>query len=71
MSAPAQAQAQADLDRYWQAMSRSGGWTVCLAIEKRYGLDGYTPEIVTAALSAAAEGRDMDEAIDDLLGDDL
>lgn len=63
-------QIKADLDRYWRAMSRSGGWATCLAIEKRYELDGYPPEIVTAALTACAEGEDMLEVIDRLLGEE-
>lgn len=61
--------AKSDLDLYWELMGRGESYA-CLQIEKRYGLDGYPPGVVTAALQAVAEGRDMDKAIDAMLGVD-
>lgn len=61
---------QADLDRYCKAFIQPEGWRICLDIERRYGLDGYTPQIVTAALVAAANGEDMGNAIDALIAPD-
>lgn len=46
--------AQADLDRYLKGMVR-GDCDGCLAIERKYGLDGYTPEAVTIWLRAEAD----------------
>lgn len=60
-------QIKTDLDRYMQGMMMSGGHSLCLAIERRYGLDGYPPQIVTAALVAGADGKDMHDAVDRLL----
>lgn len=62
---------KADFDRYCRALAEPNGQSTCYAIECRYELDGYPPEIVAAALSAGAADRDMDEEIDRLLeGDD-
>ncbi len=56
-----------DLDRYWDGM-KSGDWETCLNIERKYGLDGYPPDVVTTALQAKADGKDMEKAIDEMLG---
>lgn len=57
-----------DLTRYCKAMTQVGGVDTCLAIERRYGLDGYPPSIVTQILSAGARGEDMVAAEDKAIG---
>jgi len=59
--------AKSDLAMYQQAMMDGNG-DLALRIEERYGLDGYPPSVVSAALLAAAEGKDIGEAIDAMLG---
>lgn len=55
-----------DRDYYAKAMV-SGASNVCIYIESKHGLAGYPPEIVSAALAAGAEGRDIWEEIDSIL----
>ena len=52
-----------DLDRYTRAMC-AGQLSTCCAIEKKYGLYGYPPQIVSVGLRAADEGRSVDDAVD-------
>ena len=60
-----------DLQTYFTAMGRPNGWETCLSIERRYGLDGYPPEVVTTWMSAEIEKRGSgNAAIDRLLGND-
>jgi hypothetical protein len=42
----------------------SGNHVQALAIERRHGLDGYPPDLVSVGLKAAAEGRDALEAVE-------
>jgi len=53
-------------EQYWQAMVE-GNTQRCYAIEKVYGLDGYTPELVSIGLVAIEKGIDPGEAIDKYL----
>lgn len=48
-----------DFDVYCAAMTKENGYVTCLAIEKKYGLDGYHPNIVIAAMNAGIAGKDM------------
>lgn len=59
-----QDQARRDLESYAKAMidNRIGE---CIAIEKRYELFGYPPELVCIGLRAAADGLDIDDAIEE------
>lgn len=50
------ARAKTDLDAYCATMMQPNGWRGCLVIEKRWGLDGYSPEAVTAILQRVAAG---------------
>ena len=52
-----------DATRYVRAMIDSDLETL-IRIEKKHGLFGYSPEIVTVGLKAIADGKDADEAID-------
>lgn len=63
-------QCEQDLQRYMDAMMQHNGWQSALAIERRYGLDGYPPDIVSGALAAGARGEDMDAWIDNKLGNE-
>lgn len=56
--------AESDLKRYARAM-RTGIFSVCVGIEKRWGLYGYTPEIVSTVLSCVATGLPLDAAIEE------
>lgn len=63
---------QHDFERYWKAMAQPDGWNTCLQIERRYGLDGYPPEVVTTWMAAEIEKEGSgDAAIDRLLGNDV
>ena len=61
-------QVKTDCDRYHEMLAAWDGNSECLAIEKRYELDGYPPEIVTrwfvAEMANPGSGYD---AIDRLL----
>ena len=52
-----------DKHAYFKAMM-SGNCEACLRIERKYGLDGYSPEVVSIGLDAAVRGNDPEEAID-------
>ena len=59
-----------DLEAYCKAMGQPNGWETCLRIERKYGLDGYPPPVVTEWMSAEAkEPGSGDAAIDRMLGD--
>lgn len=57
-------------ERYCRALVHPDGASTCVAIEQHYDLYGYPPEIVATALKAAADGEDMDAAIDRMLDGD-
>lgn len=59
--------AKEDLKKYGKMM-QNGNSQGALLIEQRYGLDGYPPSIVSTALNALAEGKNMGKAIDQALG---
>jgi hypothetical protein len=59
--------AERDLQEYCAAMGRANGWHTCLAIERKYGLAGYPPEIVGIGLRAEADGKNAAQAIDDYI----
>lgn len=52
----------ADSVAYGAAMRRDD-LNACIAIERRWGLFGYPPEMVSTVLSAVAAGQDLDIAI--------
>lgn len=52
----------ADVAAYAQAMRRND-LHACTAIEQRYGLYGYPPEMVSTVLSSVARGQDLDIAV--------
>lgn len=45
-----------------KALANHDGHDTCVAIEKKYGVYGYPPEIVTAELQAAAEQEAQDNS---------
>tara|TARA_Y100000310_G_scaffold307319_1_gene349306 strand:+ start:790 stop:1122 length:333 start_codon:yes stop_codon:yes gene_type:complete len=51
-----------DSEQYAKAMM-NGNCDLAFAIEKRHGLDGYPPEVVTIGLAAIAKGEDPGRAI--------
>ena len=51
---------------YNNAMLRGDSRT-CYKIEQDFGLDGYSPEVVSVGLYALTQGKDHYEAIDDFL----
>lgn len=61
-------QQPSELAQYSRAMI-AGQTHVCIAIEKRHGLFGWPPDIVSIALKAIDEGGDPDQAIDDYLNE--
>lgn len=52
-----------DKSAYFKAMI-AGNCDACLRIERKYGLEGYSPEVVSVGLDAAVRGKDPEEAID-------
>lgn len=52
-----------DRAAYAQAMRRNDSETCC-AIERRYDLFGWPPEVVSVGLSAAAAGQDVEAAVE-------
>jgi hypothetical protein len=56
-----------DLENYYKFLVQDDV-EKCLEIESRYGLDGYSPEIVCAVLHAGGRGQDMDEMMERLFG---
>lgn len=59
--------AKKDLETYNQALCQNNV-SLCLRIERQYGLDGYPPNIVGQALGAKANGLDMYKFLDDMMG---
>lgn len=53
----------ADVGAYAQALRRDD-LNACTAIEKRYDLFGWPPAVVSVGLHAAAQGRDINAAIE-------
>jgi hypothetical protein len=62
-------QAKADLDRYLKAFTQNA-ISICVAVEKRWGLYGYPPSVVTQILAAVANGEDHGAAEDHAIGAD-
>lgn len=62
-------QARADQKAYVAAMV-ADKLHAAIAIEKRYGLFGYSPEIVSVGLAAACDGKDVQAAVDAYLEGD-
>jgi hypothetical protein len=60
-------EAQEDLEDYLKALTENN-IDEALYIERKYGLDGYPPNIVTVGLSAKANGKNMYKALDAALG---
>jgi hypothetical protein len=60
-------EAAEDLDLYCKLLA-ANNVHACLQIEKRWGLDGFPPNVVSSVLSRVADGDSLDEAIDDVLG---
>jgi len=58
-------EAKKDLDRYNKLMMESDGLNTLLDIERKYGLEGYPPNIVCIGLYAAANGNSVNDAIAD------
>lgn len=56
--------AKSDLRQYGRAML-IGSAAAAIAIEKRWGLYGYTPEIVSTVLSCVATGLPIEAAIEE------
>ena len=54
-------EAKADKTTYFKAMMANHTGT-CLCIERKYGLEGYPPEVVTAGLNAACQGENAADA---------
>lgn len=61
------AQAEADITQYARAL-RTGADRKAVEIELRWGLYGYTPEIVSTVLACVATGLPLDAAIDEATG---
>lgn len=59
-------EANKDLELYKKAMV-SGNLFLALEIERKYGLGGYPPTMVTEALWAASCGTDIDDALDRMM----
>lgn len=55
-----------DLELYKKAMI-NGNIFLALEIERKYGLDGYPPSMVTEALWAASLGVDIEDALDRMM----
>lgn len=60
-------QAESDRKLYARSMIR-GDVSSSIEIEKRWGLFGYTPEIVSTVLACVATGLPLDAAIDEATG---
>jgi hypothetical protein len=61
---------QDDLESYFSGMMNND-YMRCLSIEKRYGLDGYPPQVVTTWMSAEIrEPGSGNATIDRLLGNE-
>ena len=65
MSAPnTPASAEHDLTQYARAL-RTGRHSMAEQIEVKWGLYGYTPEIVSTVLACVATGLPLDAAIEE------
>lgn len=62
-------EARADTVRYMKALI-ANRTNEALQIERKYGLAGYPPEVVSVGLQAATEGRDHLAAVDEYLEDE-
>lgn len=61
------ASAESDLTQYARALRTGADWKA-VQIEVKWGLYGYTPEIVSTVLSCVATGLPLDAAIDEATG---
>lgn len=59
--------AESDITQYARAL-RTGNTAMAIQIELRWGLFGYTPEIVSTVLACVATGLPLDAAIDEATG---
>ena len=64
MSEQTPRQAESDLKRYARSL-RTGDHYSASSIERRWGLYGYTPEIVSTVLACVSTGLPLDAAIDE------
>lgn len=62
-------EARADLVAYAKALV-TGNTDAAVRIEKRWHLYGYSPQIVSIGLRAAADGRDCMTAVDEFMEDE-
>lgn len=69
MSAHTPEAATSDLSRYGRAL-RTNNITAAVAIERAWGLYGYTPQIVCTVLGCVATGLPLDAAIEVATEDD-
>jgi hypothetical protein len=66
MTTPTRDEAREDMTAYVKALIANR--TECAVhIERKYGLYGHTPQVVSIALSAAAKGDDYMQAVDEYL----
>lgn len=66
MTAPTRDEAREDAAAYAKALI-ANRTAQAIAIEQKYDVFGYPPQIVSIALQAASEGRDHLAAIDEYL----
>lgn len=66
MSALDSSDANHDLRQYARYL-RTGAELSAVAIERKWGLYGYTPEVVSTVLSCVATGLPLDAAINEAL----
>lgn len=66
MTQHARDEARFDMVTYHKALI-ANRVEVAIGIEKKYGLFGHTPQVVSVGLQAASEGRDVADAIEDHL----
>ena len=56
-----------DIENYNRGLMKNNV-ALCLAIERRYGLDGYPPNRVCVALQAMVNGENVGKVLDDIMG---
>ena len=56
-----------DIESYHKGLMKNDV-ALCLAIERRYGLDGYPPNMVSVALQAMVNGENVGKVLDDIMG---
>ena len=61
------ATAESDITQYARAL-RTGNDARAVEIEVRWGLYGYSPEVVSTVLACVATGLPLDAAIDEATG---